>query len=371
MKSKPAMRWQPIVKSITGFTILLFYLTASATAQNTTHTVKQGETLYSISQRFDVSVAQLKQWNDLQSNQLAVGRVLVVQKALPENRLVHTVGANETLFSISKKYNVNIAELKSWNNLADHSLAVGQKLVIFPSGGTEPTNQPVVVDTETQQNTYYVVKSGDSLYKIARQHGMTVQALKTLNDLSSNTIRVGQHLTVRDSSRPPSVTESMELSPQGKFIAYRVSGESLDQLLTKFRMSEDEFRALNPDAGPDVRKGQHVTILAPPSTHFENPYLVNSDLHDLGSTSASKYSADATGTPTTSGELYNPEALTAAHPNISLGSVIFVKSPNNQKGIYVRINDRISVNGLKLSDAAWDILQLTDAKSRVTIYQNQ
>jgi rare lipoprotein A (peptidoglycan hydrolase) len=209
------------------------------------------------------------------------------------------------------------------------------------------------------------------LYRIALEHGMTVDALKILNDLTSNTIRVGQHLTVRAPSTPPSIAESAESSPQGKFIAYRVSGESLQELLSTFKMSEDEFQALNPDADLSLRSGQQVTVLAPPGKLYKNPYLLDANLQNLGTTKALTYSASAKSTTTTNGELYNPDALTAAHSNISLGSVIFIKNSQNEKGIYVRVNDRISGNGLKLSAAAWDLLGLSKANPMVTIYQNQ
>jgi len=94
-------------------------------------------------------------------------------------------------------------------------------------------------------------------------------------------------------------------------------------------------------------------------------------LQDLGSTTVTKYSNSERAKPTTSGELYNPKALTAAHSNISLGSIIFIKNPTNQKGIYVRINDRNSGNGLKLSSAAWQALDFDNSSPKVTIYQDK
>ncbi len=203
---------------------------------------------------------------------------------------------------------------------------------------------------------------------------MTVEELKTLNDLSSNTIRVGQRLTVRgNSAPPPSVASSMESSPQGKFIQHEVSSSiSIQELLNKFEMDEQEFRALNPGVNATTfRAGQTLNLLAPPSRTYKNPYRKNSNLQDLGSTSVSQYSESAKATPTTNGELYNPNALTAAHSNISLGSVIFIENSENKKGIYVRINDRISGNGLKLSTAAWQALDFKSSLPTVTIYQEQ
>jgi len=269
---------------------------------------------------------------------------------------------------------VSIAELKAWNNLSSNNLQVGQTLMIFPSQKNSQQQKHIVVNKKTQQNSYYTVKSGDSLYKIANAHGMTVNELKKLNDLSSNTIRVGQRLTVKSSQAPPSVASSAESSPQGKFIEYQVSGGSmnLQTLLNKFHMDESEFRALNPGIESSrFQNGQKLTVLAPPSKTYKNPYVVNTNMQDLGSTSVTKYSDSAKAETTTSGELYNPNALTAAHSNIALGTVIFIKNKQNQKGIFVRINDRNSGNGLKLSAAAWKALDFKSSMPTVNIYQNQ
>ena len=355
---------------------LLLGLTLTSLAQ-TTHTVEKGETLFSIAQQYGIEVEQLKQWNNIRADQLAVGQSLVIRRSTPEGEdaVTHTVQKKETLFSISKEYNVSIAEIKSWNNLGSNNLAVGQKLTIYPSDSSEPTQQSIVVENEAQQNTYYTVKSGDSLYKIAQAHEMTVDELKKLNDLTSNTIRVGQQLTVRSSGTDttPSVERTTESSPQGKFVTYEVTGGTLtlQDILEKFSMEEVEFRALNPGVEDSrFRQGQQLTVLAPPTRTFKNPYLSNSNMQNLGNTPVSKYADSERVNPTTNGELYNPDALTAAHSNISLGSVIYVENPDNGKGVYVRINDRNSGNGLKLSAAAWQMLNFTGSSPTVTIYQN-
>lgn len=369
------MNLNTFFKSIAIALVLTVGVTISATAQNKVHKVKKGETLYSIAQQYNVEVEQLKRWNDVDANGLSVGQSLVIRTS-PANRdsIVHEVEKQETLFSISKKYNVSIAEIKSWNNLESNNLTVGQKLTIYPSEKNSG-QKSIVVDKKTEQNTYYTVKSGDSLYRIAQEHNMSVEELKQLNDLSSNTIRVGQKLTVRSKGgkAPPSVETSVTSSPQGKFVSYEVSGdpESLQQILDKFKMTEKEFRALNKGMNQSTfRPGQKLTVLAPPSKTYKNPYLKSADLQSLGSVSVSKYSDSAKATSTTNGELYNPEALTAAHSNISLGSVIYIENPQNSKGIYVRINDRNSGNKLKLSAAAWQVLDFKTNSPTVTIYQN-
>lgn len=365
-----------LIKSTTSFIVLIFFFTFSTLAQSTTHTVQKGETLFSIAQQYNIDVQQLKEWNDIQANELAVGQVLTIQKTSPDSGITHTVEPQETLFSVSKRYNVSIAEIKSWNNLESNNLTVGQKLTIYPSEDNTSQEESIIVDDETQENTYYTVKSGDSLFRIAQDHGMEVDELKELNNLSSNTIRVGQKLTVRgdEGEAPPSVETSVESSPQGKFATYEISGNSktLQEILTKFKMDEEEFRALNSGIdGTTLQPGQTVTVLAPADKKYNNPYLSNSKMESLGTAAVSKYSKSEQQKTTTNGELYNSEALTAAHSNIAMGSVIFIENPKNKKGVYVRINDRNSGNGLKLSEAAWQVLDFKSSSPTVTIYQDQ
>lgn len=367
-------KFKTLIKSSIGIIAVFLCLTFTASAQETTHTVERGETLFNIANQYDISVQQLKEWNDIDANNLSVGDTLVITQPANEEGIKHTIEKQETLFSISKQYNVSIAEIKEWNNLSTNNVEVGQELTIYPSSSAERTDQSIVVDSEAESNTYYVVKSGDSLYKIAQQHDMTVDELKTLNNLSDNNIRVGQRLTVRDDSAPPSVASSVESSPQGKFVNYEVSRESISrkELLEKFQMDEEEFTALNPNASNSTfQSGRELTVLAPPSKNYQNPYLSSRNMQDLGTAVVSQYSSSEKVQPTTSGELYNPSALTAAHSNISLGSVIYIENPENQQGTYVRVNDRISGNGLKLSAAAWKLLDFNSSSPKVTIYQNQ
>jgi LysM repeat protein len=362
-------------------TLLLFFvvflgITTVTLAQSQTHIVKQGETLFSIAQQYDIEVEQIRGWNNLRGNELSVGQTLLVSAPSSDSAITHTVQRQETLFSISKQYNVSIAEIKSWNNLSSNNLQVGQELTIYPSEANDQEQQSLVVEKETQRNSYYTVKSGDSLYKIAQERDMTVEELKSLNNLTSNTIRVGQQLTVRSKpAPPPSVAdEDIESSPQGKFMVHTISGgaKSLQNLLNKFRMDEQEFRALNPSIDRDrFQNGSEVTVLAPPTRTYKNPYLMSSSLQDLGSTAVSRYGKNERGNPTTNGELYNPNDLTAAHSNISLGSVIYIENNDNNRGVYVRINDRHSGNGLKLSSAAWQTLNFNSNLPTVTIYQDQ
>ena len=142
--------------------------------------VKSGDTLYKISKDFNITVDELKAINDLVSDDLFVGQLLNVPSGLS---LVNSyvVNSGDTLYSIAKKFNISVNKLKEYNNLNSNLLNVGQKLLI-PIG----------------EDTTYVVRAGDTLYKIAKEFNTTVSELRRLNNLTNDILSVGQFLIVKD-----------------------------------------------------------------------------------------------------------------------------------------------------------------------------
>lgn len=381
---------QFVLSSLILCILLITGFSESALAQQAEqeHTVQQGETLFSISQQYGVTVGELREWNNLQSNDLEPGQVLIVGPHANDERILYEVKAGESLFGISRQYNVTIAEIQEWNNLENTNLEAGTELVIYPQEETSE-QQPSIDDleemdeeertsiveryseSETESETY-TVKSGDTLYGIARQHDMTITELRQINNLQDDMLRVGQRITVKKIQTAPSVAEGAEDStPQGKFATYRIQrNENTQSVLDKFNMTRKEFEALNPDMNTDnIASGQQITVLLPPTRNFDNPYLPDANLEDLGTVPVMSYSESDKTTPTTSGELYNPEQLSAAHSNMALGNIIFVENPSNGKGVFVRVNDRHSGEGLKLSHKAFEMLEFSSIEQpAVTIY---
>lgn len=304
--------------------------------------------------------------------------ICISLSSMAQERRTYTVKQGETLYAISKQLNVSVAELQQWNNLSDNAISIGDELVYFAiDADTTQVVEPgtsLIEIAPPQQNTFYTVRSGDNLTKIAREHDMTVDELKELNSLSGDLISIGQQLSVRkliDSVAPSASEFSEESSPQGSFAVYTVKqGEYTNQLLERFKMTLPEIQELNPEINFDALDvNQKITVLLPPSRSYSNPYEPKANLQDLGVVGAVSYQNSEFGNTTTNGELYNPEELTAAHSNIALGSIIFVENSSTKSGIFVRINDRVTGSGLKLSARAYRILGLDQSPNpTVTIY---
>lgn len=146
------------------------------------YVVKSGDTLWSIARKYNLSVNELKALNNLSSNALSVGQRLIVGK---ESSNDYVVSAGDTLWAIARKFNVSVDDIKALNNLSSNNLSIGMTLKI-----------PLYSNKQNEETNVYVVKSGDSLWSIARMFNSTVDEIKSLNGLKSNVLRIGQRLVV-------------------------------------------------------------------------------------------------------------------------------------------------------------------------------
>lgn len=160
----------------------------SALLPESTYIVKKGDFLYSIANKYNTTVDELKRINNLTSNILSIGQVLklpsdkVSNVEKEENTISYTVQKGDSLYSIARKYSTTIDKIKDLNNLTTNLLSIGQVLLI---------------PTDTNLETTYTVQKGDSLYSIAKKYDTTVDRLKQLNNLKSNLLSIGQILIVR------------------------------------------------------------------------------------------------------------------------------------------------------------------------------
>ncbi|MFU8859312.1 MAG: LysM peptidoglycan-binding domain-containing protein [Cyclonatronaceae bacterium] len=391
------------------FTLLLPVLLQAQT-QDRIHTVRAGETLFSISREYNITVDELRRWNNIRNNTITIGQRLVVSdpsRSAPPvsggDQLRHTVRAGETLMAISRRYQLDVDEIRRVNNLQSDVLRIGQVLMIPSRSDTPETPMPedtvrpvppVQRETETERrpaearpaippvedrerslvierkdgSAYYTVRPGDTLYRIAARHNMTINELRSLNNLRGDVINVGQELLVRSETTAASIG-SESASGYGRFTTYTVErGDNLQNLLERYRMDRLDFESLNPGIDPDrLRPGLTVTVLEPPASRQHNPYRLSVDAGDSELTPVTRYSESHKGRTTTNGELYNPDHLTAAHATLPLGAVVFVQNPENGRGIYVMINDRIVDDSIRLSAAAYRSLDYAGSSRQAAI----
>ena len=147
-----------------------------------TYIVQKGDSLWSIANKFNMTVSELKNLNNLTNNLLSIGQVLKIKDSYNNGKTTYTVQKGDSLWVIANKYGITTEELKSYNNLTSNLLSIGQVLKI-PQGKTSTEN-------------IYTVKKGDSLWTIANRYNTTVEKIKVLNNLTSNLLSVGQQLKI-------------------------------------------------------------------------------------------------------------------------------------------------------------------------------
>lgn len=192
------------------------------------YTVSKGDSLWSIAKKFDISVEELKAANSLTSNLLNIGQQLVIpteeEQPVPGEYTIYIVKSGDTLYGIANQYDIDVNDLIEYNNLSGSSLSIGQQLFI-------PAPQE-----ESEYDTY-AVKSGDTLYQIANRYGTSVTELMNINNLSTNILTLGQRLLI------PKTTNG---TPSNNEITYVVkSGDNLYDIANKYGISVNELKNYN------------------------------------------------------------------------------------------------------------------------------
>lgn len=188
-----------------------------------TYTVESGDTLYAIARKYDTTVDAIKKLNNLTSNTLNIGQTLKIPLNTDEstNYITYTVVSGDTLYAIARRYDTTVDAIKRLNNLTSNTLNIGQTLKI-----------PVNNNDEEGYITYTVV-SGDTLYAIARRYDTTVDAIKKLNNLTSNTLSIGQILKI-------------PVSNNINYFNYVVqSGDTLYSIARRYNTTVDTIKSIN------------------------------------------------------------------------------------------------------------------------------
>ncbi|MGC4040888.1 MAG: LysM peptidoglycan-binding domain-containing protein [Flavobacterium sp.] len=254
------------------------------------HKVKRGDNLGEISDKYGVSVAEVKKWNHLKGSNIVPGKslkiiknervVTTVRKEVKADKNVETaVASNEAekpsdfyvvekgdnLFSIAKKFNVSLEDLKRWNNLEDLNVDQGIKLTLAGNNDdvAETANKPEVKVTE------HVVEKGDNLGNLARKYDVAVSDIKDWNNLEDNNIQLGTKLIVgkkyiitSDSKSSASKKESIAANDRNQVKLYYVKkGDSLFSIAKKYPgVSISDLKKWNGIKNESLKAGMKLKI---------------------------------------------------------------------------------------------------------------
>lgn len=225
--------------------------------------VQKGDSLWSIAKKLNLSVEELKAANNLASNLISTGQVLRIptkeEEAKPGEYIVYTVVSGDSLYKIAQLYNTTVDKLLSYNNLSSTSLSIGQQLLIPSETAVPPVEQPGGVEL------IYRVQKGDNLYAIARRFDTSVNEIRVLNNLKSDSLSIGQELQI------PTQTQE---SPSVSQIEYVVKkGDSLYSISNKYNTTINEIMTFNNLKSTSLSIGQRLKI---PTSNVPITYVVKS-----------------------------------------------------------------------------------------------
>ncbi len=214
------MKKRIIALSTTVALLSSFFATPASAS---TYIVKKGDTLAKIAKKYDLTVSALKKVNKLKSDKLLVNQKLVTtassaKKAEKDTVTIdetktktYTIVAGDTLTKIANKHHLTLAELKELNPKLSSKIYVGKTVIISKTASKTVIDLPSTTKSKTTLSSYtYTVVTGDSLSKIAKKASTTVSALKAMNKLTSDTIKIGQKLKIgKDISGTITTTSAM------------------------------------------------------------------------------------------------------------------------------------------------------------------
>ena len=219
------------------------------------YTVKRGDTLYSIANQFNTTVQTIKNLNNLTSNNLQIGQVLLVTEKVYPDVSTYIVEKGDTLYSIATKFSTTVQAIKTLNNLTTNTLLPGQHIYIPTSSEmpTEPTTPEVPTQPFEPDIPYltYTVQRGDSLWKISRKYEVPVNDIISFNNLSSVNLQIGDELKIPLTSQDNNTASK----------TYTVkTGDTLWSIAKNFDVSVNNLKAANNLTSNLLSVGQTLTI---------------------------------------------------------------------------------------------------------------
>lgn len=326
------------------------------------HRVEQKETLFAISRRYKTTVDAILQHNSSAQSGLEIGQILRVpytakpKVVRPQDGTVHKVEAKETLYSISRLYQVTAEDIKKWNNLSDNALAVGQELIIRKPSATQRP-QPVLHEQPQpiSRKGVHTVQQGQTLFSIARQYEISVDQLKDWNQLEGNELKIGQTLYVAQpeqntASNAPPVRETRETQP--------VQRQDPPETSPAPERSTPAPVAKNTPASRDNSSsstGQSAESIRISESLKSGDEILEAGLAELieGTDGNRKY--------------------LALHRSAPMGTILKVRNEMNNREVFVRVMGKLPDTAMtdkliiKISKSAYDRLGAIDPRFRVQV----
>lgn len=238
-----------VVKAVAEYSGVPYVAPGGETPNGNVYTVKRGDSLYSIAMANNITVDELKKANNLTSNFLSIGQQLYIPKQepqLPENYTIYTVKKGDSLYSIAQNFNTTVSEIVTLNKLNSTTLSIGENLLI-PTGGIQIMD---IVD--------YVVKPGDTLWKIASNCNVAVDDIVKFNNLESTILYPNQVIKLSESCAAKQEANNQEEIDENIYVVKK--GDTLYSIARMFNTTPNDLMMENNLTSTTLTIGQQLKV---------------------------------------------------------------------------------------------------------------
>lgn len=290
------------------------------------------------------------------------------------NAKYHVIEKGQTLYGISRMYGVTVDQLKQWNQLTSNDIAAGQKLIVNPNGGTTsaspatrpaevntppatqptaevrppavevsgPASDPRPVDREPRNgdaDVVHIVQRGENLTVIARKYGTTVAEIKKANNMTSDALQAGQKLIIPVQAPAPQVRPAVTAPPPAQpqvVTNYHEPEPLIDRLSTGDDTPADPGSVSNET--PEMEVVSVAPSMTPPEgakvSRYTDPWLKKTYLRieEKGTVGLIEdFSTDQT-------------RFYAFHRTLPKGSIIRIEFPEKNQTLLVEVVSQLAEN---------------------------
>jgi LysM repeat protein len=281
----------------------------TAMASSGEYKVQKGDTVSGVAHRLGITEDNLRKLNKLSGDTITVGQTLKVAAGGTAER-EYVVATGDTVSVIAERFGMKTSQLKEINNLSSDNIRVGQKLKVMARGQATQVAQsaPAQAQATTERSTssataprandeVYVVQGGDTVSQIAERFGVRSDELRKSNNLTSDNIRTGQRLIITASARPQQAQQQIQPARQAQPAQQQIqpaqesqqpaparqaqatqrassaggvtetyvvqNGDTVSQIAERFGMRSSDLRETNNLSGDNIRIGQRLYVVKP------------------------------------------------------------------------------------------------------------